>query len=93
MTVYTEARTSARQRAHQPRARAALVSWLTVHLLTWFGHLHGWLEAAWPRLRSTVMCYTGFGLISSAVWHVSTVGGLVASGLSLLILEAYRRPR
>lgn len=42
----------------------------------------------WQAARTATLSVSGFGLISAAAWHLHTVAGLAAAGVSLLILEA-----
>lgn len=43
---------------------------------------------AWPALRRVVLVLAGFGLLVAAAWQVSLTLGLVAAGVSLLVVEA-----
>lgn len=42
---------------------------------------------SWPELRSTVLQITGLGCVDAAMFAWDTIPGLVATGVSLLVLE------
>lgn len=42
----------------------------------------------WATIRTATLSAGGFGLLTTAAWHLHTVAGLATAGVSLLILEA-----
>lgn len=78
-----------RSRARERAARRPSVTALTI-LATLVTVLAARLPL-WRRARSAVMQWSGLGLLSYAAFQWHLLAGLVAAGLSLLVLEALGR--
>jgi hypothetical protein len=46
----------------------------------------------WAQVRTAVMAFTAFGLITAAAWMIAVPLGLLSAGLSLLVIEALSGP-
>lgn len=56
-------------------------------VLSRLARLAGRTLPTWRRFRAAVLQCAGLGLISFALFHLHLVAGLVASGVSLLLIE------
>ena len=74
--------------AHQRAARQTQQRPRRTPLLVHAGRLIARVAPTWQGLRRFTLSVSGFGCLSYAAWQVSTALGMVAVGVSLLILEA-----
>ena len=56
-------------------------------ILVRLGRVAGRYAPHWPTLRSFALTATGLGLIDTAAFHYALWAGLVATGVSVLILD------
>ncbi|HVI71635.1 MAG TPA: hypothetical protein VM656_09135 [Pyrinomonadaceae bacterium] len=66
-----------------PARRSAVLA----ALATFLGTLFGRLANSWAKARTLALSVTGFGFLCAAAWTVNVALGLVAVGVSLLVLE------
>lgn len=86
MTTFTESYQAARGRPRVNSVSVLLVVWTAIVKIV--GWTCGKSVGTWTRVRTTVMQYAAFGVLTTAVWMgVGRVWGLVAVGISLLLAE------
>lgn len=89
MTVFSEAFTAerARRNARPARTRTPILV-LLGRVLAVLGAFAGRKLPRWPTVRRAVLTIGGLALLVAAAWMVALPLGLLAAGVSLLILEA-----
>jgi hypothetical protein len=79
LSVLTNAYRTERATTHTKPRRTPLL----VHI----GRAAARLLPRWRQLRTIVLSLAGFGLISAAAWTVALPLGLLAAGISVLVIE------
>lgn len=82
MSVLAEAYTAGRaEKLAQPKRRRD-------PLLHKAGRFLGRHAPAWSKVRTTVLTLSGFGCLDYAAYRWDLIAGLIATGVSLLVVEA-----
>ena len=89
MTIFSEAFASGRaRRTGRPARTRTPVLVIIGRVLAALGAFAGRKLPRWATVRRAVLTIGGLGLLTAAAWMVALPLGLLAAGVSLLILEA-----